>query len=65
LSENASVKITDISGKLVWQTHANGGMATWHVRDHQGRRAATGIYLVFAIGEDGRESVVGKIAVVE
>ncbi|MEX1241614.1 MAG: two-component regulator propeller domain-containing protein, partial [Cyclobacteriaceae bacterium] len=65
LSESASVKITDISGKLVWQTQANGGMATWHVRDHQGRRAATGIYLVFAIGEDGRESVVGKIAVVE
>lgn len=65
LAEGAAVKITDISGKLVWQTKANGGMATWHVRDHEGRRATTGIYLVFAISEGGRESVVGKIAVVE
>lgn len=65
LSEDAFVRITDISGKLVWQTQANGGMATWNVRDHQGRRAATGIYLVFAVSQDGRESMVGKIAVIE
>ena len=65
LTENAFVRITDISGKLIWQTQANGGMATWNVRDHQGRRAGTGIYLVFAVSNDGSESMVGKIAVVE
>lgn len=65
LTEHASVRITDISGKLVWQTRANGGTATWNVRDHHGRRASTGIYLVFATSDDGAESMVGKIAVVE
>ena len=65
LSTNAFVRITDVSGKLIWQTQANGGMATWNVRDQDGRHAATGIYLVFASDQDGSESVVGKIAVIE
>ncbi|HEY9008497.1 MAG TPA: T9SS type A sorting domain-containing protein, partial [Ohtaekwangia sp.] len=65
LATDAVVKITDISGKLIWQTQANGGTATWNVQDYNGRRAATGIYLVFAATADGAESVVGKIAVVE
>jgi hypothetical protein len=64
LATDAVVKITDISGKLVWETRANGGTATWNVKDYNGRRAATGIYIVFAATEDGSESAVGKIAVV-
>ena len=65
LATDAIVKITDISGKLIWQTQANGGTAVWNVRDYNGVRASTGIYLVFAATADGRESVVGKIAVIE
>lgn len=65
LATDAEVKITDVSGKLIWQTKANGGTATWNVRDLNGRRASTGIYLVFAATADGSESAVGKIAVVE
>ena len=64
LSTDATVKITDVSGKLVWQTFANGGTATWNVRDYNGNRAATGMYLVLAVNADGSESIVGKIAVV-
>lgn len=65
LANDAFVRITDISGKLIWQTQANGGMATWNVRDYNGRRAATGVYLVFASSQDGSENMVGKIAVIE
>ena len=64
LVTDAIVKITDVSGKLVWQSKANGGSAAWNVRDYTGRRAATGMYLVFCIAQDGTESMVGKIAVV-
>lgn len=64
LVTDAIVKITDVSGKLVWQSKANGGSAAWNVRDYTGRRAATGMYLVFCISQDGTESMVGKIAVV-
>jgi hypothetical protein len=65
LSTDAIVKITDVSGKLIWQTQANGGTATWNVQDYKGRRASTGIYLVFAATPDGSESVVGKLAVID
>lgn len=65
LATDAFVKITDVSGKLIWQSQANGGTATWNVRDYNGRRAASGMYLVFSTALDGSESVVGKIAVVD
>jgi ligand-binding sensor domain-containing protein len=64
LTTDARVKITDISGKLIWETSANGGTATWPMCDYNGRRAATGMYLVIAISQDGSDSIVGKIAVV-
>lgn len=64
LVTDAIVKITDVAGKLIWQSTANGGSATWNVRDYNGRLAATGMYLVFCITQDGTESMVGKIAVV-
>lgn len=64
LATDATVKITDVSGKLVWQTQASGSTATWNVQDVSGRRAATGIYLVIAISQDGNESMIGKIAVI-
>ncbi|HEU5146218.1 MAG TPA: two-component regulator propeller domain-containing protein, partial [Chryseosolibacter sp.] len=65
LTEDAEVKITDISGKLLWQARASGGTASWNLRDHRGNRATTGVYLVFAISQDGRESVVGKVAIIQ
>jgi len=65
LATDAIVKITDISGKMIWQTQAQGGTASWNVQDYHGKRAATGIYLVFASTPDGSESAVGKIAVID
>jgi hypothetical protein len=63
LAENAEVKITDISGKLMYQTIAKGGTATWNVRDYKGRRAVAGIYLVFTGTSVGEQTQVAKIAV--
>lgn len=65
LFTDAIVKITDISGRLIWQTKANGGRATWNARQVNGNRVNTGMYLVFATSEDGSERHVGKIAVIE
>lgn len=64
LATDAIIKITDVSGKLIWQTQANGGTASWNVQDYRGTRVKTGVFLVFAILPDGSESVVGKIAVI-
>jgi len=65
LATDAIVKITDITGKLIWQTQANGGTASWNALDYTGKRPSTGIYLVFSATPDGAESVVGKIAFVD
>jgi hypothetical protein len=64
LVKDAIVKITDVSGKLVYETRAYGGTATWNGADYNGTRAVTGIYLVFSASEDGSETYVGKLAIV-
>jgi hypothetical protein len=52
LVENANVKITDMAGNLVYETKANGGMATWNGITFAGKRAATGVYLIYSTGEE-------------
>ncbi len=61
LVSNARVKITDISGNLVWETIAEGGQAVWNGKDLRGRRPSSGVYLVFSTNEDGEETAVTKI----
>ncbi len=65
LATNCIVKVTDVSGRLVYQTRSNGGTATWKVQDYKGRRVASGVYLIFASSDDGSEKQVAKIAVLE
>ena len=63
LAENAIVKITSLSGKLVYQTRALGGQAIWNGKTYDGNKVATGVYLVFARDELGTEKAVGKIMI--
>jgi hypothetical protein len=61
LVANASVKITDVSGQVVYQTKANGGQAVWNGNNFDGKRAQTGIYMVFVTNDDGSETCVTKM----
>lgn len=63
LAEDATVKITDVSGQLVFETEALGGQAIWNGRDYTGRRVNTGVYLVFATSRNASnpEVAVAKI----
>jgi ligand-binding sensor domain-containing protein len=63
LVENAMVKITDLSGRLVFQTRSLGGQAIWNGRSYEGQKIATGIYLVFVRSDDGEEKNVGKLLI--
>ena len=65
LATDALVKVTDVNGKLVWQMRANGGSASWNLQDVNGRRPSTGVYIVFAVTDDGKDSAVAKIAFVD
>jgi hypothetical protein len=57
------VKITDLSGRLVFQTRSIGGQAIWNGRSYEGQKIATGIYLVFVRSDDGEEKNVGKLLI--
>jgi len=61
LVRNANVKITDITGNLIYETTAKGGTAIWNGKNYSGDRAATGIYLIFSTNDDGSETKVAKI----
>ena len=53
LPRDANVKITDVSGTLVYETTAFGGQAVWDGRDYNGEKARSGVYLVFSTSEGG------------
>lgn len=61
LVKDASVKITDIAGTLVYSTRAEGGQAVWNGRNFNGQKPNTGVYLVFISNDDGSETFVTKI----
>jgi hypothetical protein len=61
LVNNAIVKITEMDGRLVYQTKALGGQAVWDGKDYKGRRISSGVYLVL-VSDDGRkENMATKI----
>ncbi|MFI5186906.1 MAG: two-component regulator propeller domain-containing protein [Chitinophagales bacterium] len=61
LAENSIVKITELNGRLVYQTNALGGQAVWDGKDYKGRKISTGIYLVLVSTDDKKEKTVSKI----
>lgn len=61
LVNNAIVKITEMDGRLVYQTRALGGQAVWDGKDYKGRKISSGVYLIL-ISDDGRkEKTAAKI----
>lgn len=64
LPNNAVVKITDITGALVYETRANGGQAVWDGRLSNGKRAYSGVYLVMAATNDGEEKAVTRFVLI-
>ncbi len=61
LVKDANVKITDISGNLIYETRSLGGQAVWNGKSLDGRKADTGVYLVFVSNDDGSQTIVTKI----
>ncbi|MBN2861531.1 MAG: T9SS type A sorting domain-containing protein [Bacteroidales bacterium] len=64
LMADTRIRITDISGNLVFRTVSLGGQASWNLTTYNGQRVATGVYLVFCSSSDGSASCVIKILVI-
>ncbi len=64
LVANSDVKITNVSGEIVYHTVALGGQAIWYGTNFSGERVQTGVYLVLCTSPDGTQSVVTKLLLV-
>ncbi|HCR89333.1 MAG TPA: hypothetical protein DIW50_02495 [Prolixibacteraceae bacterium] len=61
LMEDTDVKITDISGNLVFHGTSFGGQISWDGKNRNGNRCHTGVYLVFLNNKTGEETLVTKV----
>ena len=64
LTYDADVKIATVNGAVVAEGRSNGGMFTWDGCNKQGKRVASGIYMVITATSDGKKGTVCKIAVI-
>ncbi len=64
LVRDSEVKITDVSGNLVYRTTSLGGQAIWNAYDMSGDRVATGVYMIFATDITGTYKCNTKVLVV-
>ena len=64
LDEDADVKIVTSSGALAYEGKASNGQYRWYGLDRDGKRVASGIYMVEVATAEGEKGVVCKIAIV-
>lgn len=64
LSFNADIKIVSTNGTLINEGRSAGGSYTWDGCDQNGKKVASGIYMVETATESGEKGVVCKIAII-
>ncbi len=64
LTAKANVKITDITGNLVFETTSEGGSIQWDTTAFSKYRVASGVYLVLITSDDNLLTKVAKIMVI-
>ena len=64
LQVDCVVKITDIAGNAVFETTSTGGSVQWDLRSFAGDRVRSGVYLIFVTTNDGLESAVEKVMII-
>ena len=64
LINESSVKITDITGNLVFETTSVGGQATWDGYLSSGKKPKTGVYLVFVSTPSGDFAETTKFVII-
>jgi len=61
LPNNSWVKITELDGRLVYQTKSLGGQAVWNGKSYNGNTIASGVYLILVSDESNQNKTVAKV----
>ena len=64
LTYNSDIKIVTVNGTLVNQGRSTGGSYVWDGNDLDGKRVASGVYMVEVAKQNGEKGTVTKIVVV-
>jgi ligand-binding sensor domain-containing protein len=64
LARDSRVKITDVTGNLIFQTQSNGGRVVWDGNDFNGRRVSTGVYYALVTSPEAKSTCTSKILLV-
>lgn len=64
LSEVTTIRVLGVDGTLIRTIENRGGRASWDGRDSQGREVGSGVYMVVALGQDGNQRGIGKVAII-
>ncbi len=64
LSDQTTIRILTVDGRLVRRLDTRGGRVEWDVRDFKGDRVATGVYIVVSVDNQNDQRGVGKVVVV-
>ncbi len=64
LLDKANVKITDITGSLVYEATSAGGTIEWDTTAFGRYKVATGVYMIFISAQDGGETKVKKVMII-
>lgn len=64
LVPNGIIKITDVSGNLVYQAKSLGAQAIWNGTNLNGQRVQSGVYIVFSSDAAGTNSCLTKLTMI-
>lgn len=64
LTAQANVKITDITGNLVYETVSQGGSIQWDTTAFGKHRVRSGVYLIMVTTDDSAETKVAKVMII-
>ncbi len=64
LVDESDVKITDVSGNLIWSTKSQGGQVVWDLKSFSGTKAVSGVYMIYCSTSTGEQSATTKLLIV-
>lgn len=64
LTANANVKVTDVSGNLVFEQISQGGSILWDTTAFGKYKVASGVYFIMATTEDAMETKIAKVMII-
>lgn len=64
LVANSVIKITDVSGNLVFEQKSQGGTVLWNTYNFSGSKVVSGVYMIFISSPDAAETTVKKVMII-